>query len=129
MLEFKAAYLARWEDSRGYWPEIIIHGVRNTPNGMAQLTPYADNYFQIHGMTKEITLFQDGLAKTVAGGSSMPQLPSHHKKILEDEWDQEVLEQRTRNAIDFVAEFIPSFKLAKVGGKPLYGAQQIPGKD
>lgn len=74
MVEFKAAYLAKWENSSGCWPEVIMHGVRDTPHGMAQLTPYSDKYFQIHGMTKEITLFENGLAKTNKG-SSMPNLP------------------------------------------------------
>lgn len=57
MLEFKAAYITKWEKCVGTWPEVIIHGTRDTPHGMAQLTPYADQYFQIHGMTKDITLF------------------------------------------------------------------------
>ena len=65
MVEFKAAYLAKWDHEQvksSGWPEIIIHGERGTPNGMAQLTPYSNNIFQIHGMTPNITLFEDGLS-------------------------------------------------------------------
>ncbi len=29
------------------WPEVIFHGERGTPNGMAQLTPYPDGFFQL----------------------------------------------------------------------------------
>lgn len=64
MLQFKAAYITNWGECEGRWPEIIIHGKRNTPHGMAQLTPYAGGYFQIHGMTDQITLFKNGLVKS-----------------------------------------------------------------
>lgn len=64
MLEFKAAYIAEWKECEGHWPEVIMHGKRKTPEGMAQLTPYQGNIFQIHGMTEDITLFKDGLVKT-----------------------------------------------------------------
>ena len=59
----------------------------------------------------------------------MPNLPPQYKNILENEWDPELVQIRTRKAINFVAEFIPSFSNATVYKKPLYGAQQIPGKD
>ncbi len=52
MVEFKAAYITQWNECVGQWPEVIIHGKRKTPEGMAQLTPYPGNYFQIHGMTE-----------------------------------------------------------------------------
>ncbi len=43
---------------------------------MAQLTPYADGVFQLHGMTKGITaLFEGGLVSS-STDSSQPQLPS-----------------------------------------------------
>jgi len=34
---------------------------------------------------------------------------------------------RTKNAINNVSQFIPSFNSAHITKKPLYGAQQIPG--
>ncbi|GAL14445.1 hypothetical protein JCM19233_5457 [Vibrio astriarenae] len=52
LVEFKAAYVTRWTENQYQWPEVIFHGERGTPNGMAQLTPYSDNTFQLHGMTK-----------------------------------------------------------------------------
>src|SRR5690606_34754570 len=57
LIEFKAAYVAKWEPQKGLIPELIFHGERNTTHGMAQLTPYCDDYYQIHGMTQDITLF------------------------------------------------------------------------
>ena len=61
MVEFKAAYVSQWDDHNDIkFPEIIFHGERGTPQGMGQFTPYPHGYFQLHGMTKEITLYEDG---------------------------------------------------------------------
>jgi len=38
--------------------------------------PYPNGYFQLHGMTKNITLFEDGLVSTHEK-SSYPKLPEH----------------------------------------------------
>jgi len=73
ILEFKAAYLTHWQTADHYWPEVIFMGERGTPNGMAQFTPYADNYFQLHAMMQEITLFKDGDAKSI-DGTAYPKL-------------------------------------------------------
>ncbi|WP_028115369.1 FAD-dependent oxidoreductase [Ferrimonas senticii] len=127
MVEFKAAYLASWA-GQGHWPEVIFHGERGTPNGMAQLTPYADGLFQLHGMTESITLFSDGLARA-HGGSAQPKLPLPLRRKLKDGWPQQLVEQRSRAAIDHLAVFLPNFANANPAGKPLYGAQQIPGQD
>jgi hypothetical protein len=54
---------------------------------MAQLTPYAGNIFQIHGMTESITLFKNGLAHSTET-SSNPELPEFFKQILEKGWTQ-----------------------------------------
>jgi hypothetical protein len=62
MVEFKAAYVTKWDHSKTMWPEVIFHGERGTPRGMAQFTPYPGGYFQLHGMTKSITLFEEGLS-------------------------------------------------------------------
>ncbi len=64
MVEFKAAYVTHWAKCEGEMPELIIHGERGTPKGMAQLTPYPNGYFQLHGMTQDITLFKDGLVSS-----------------------------------------------------------------
>jgi hypothetical protein len=48
---------------------------------------------------------------------------------LTDQWYQDEIERRTAKAVDHVAQFIPSFGNAKVGGTPMFGAQQIPGDD
>lgn len=128
LVEFKAAYVTQWPENDTMWPEVIFYGQRGTPNGMAQLTPYPGGYFQVHGMTQDITLFDQGLVKNSAQ-SAQPQLPSPFIKKLNSQWPAELIEQRTQRAIDFVSQFIPPFDSAQVGGKPLFGAQQIPGQD
>jgi len=128
MVEFKAAYIAHWPDCQGEWPEVIFHGERGTPDGMAQLTPYPDGYFQLHGMTEEITLFKEGLVASTEK-SAQPMLNSLFNRKLTDKWYQDEIERRTAKAVDHVAQFIPSFGCATVGGNPMFGAQQIPGDD
>ena len=59
LIEFKAAYVSKWKPIQGLIPELIFHGKRGTPHGMVQLTPYCEDYYQIHGMTKDITLFKN----------------------------------------------------------------------
>ncbi|MCG9595643.1 FAD-binding oxidoreductase [Vibrio sp. Isolate25] len=128
LVEFKAAYVTRWDDCCELWPEVIFHGPRGTPNGMAQLTPYPNGIFQLHGMTKDITLFDDGL---VASGeeSSQPTLPLRLRRKIQQGWDEEVVLSRTRRAIEHMAKFVPSYEKAHEFGTPLFGAQQIPGSD
>lgn len=128
LVEFKAAYVTRWTENQYQWPEVIFHGERGTPNGMAQLTPYSDNMFQLHGMTKDITLFEGGLVSSNSE-TSQPSLPIHLTSKLEQGWESDVMEKRTRGAIDFVARLLPSFTQANCAGTPLFGAQQIPGND
>ncbi|GGB42718.1 oxidoreductase [Oceanisphaera marina] len=127
LVEYKAAYVAHWH-TRGEWPEVIFHGPRGTPRGMAQLTPYPNGVFQLHGMTDGITLFKNGL---VASGplSAQPQLPQPYQIQLEQGWQNTDIEARTREAINHMARLLPDFARATVGGKPLFGAQQIPGSD
>lgn len=128
MVEFKAAYLTHWPDSQGQWPEVVFYGERGTPGGMAQLTPYPDGYFIIHGMTQDITLFKGGLAASCEQ-SAQPRLPSELETKITTRWDQQALDDRTRRSIRHVAQFLPRFKTARVGGSAMYGAQQIPGRD
>jgi hypothetical protein len=128
MVEFKAAYVTRWAETQYLWPEVIFHGQRGTPLGMAQLTPYADGVFQLHGMTKDITLFEDGLVQS-SSASSQPDLPAYLQAKLDKGWAPEVSEKRTKRAIEHVGQFIPGYSQAEALGKPLYGAQQIPGQD
>lgn len=128
LVEFKAAYVTHWHNDTQIWPEVIIYGERGTPNGMAQLTPYPGGYFQIHGMTQDITLFEQGLVKN-CDDSAQPKLAPRFLNKLNRAWPQALIEQRTDSAIDFVSEFLPDFSSATLGGKPLFGAQQIPGQD
>lgn len=128
LVEFKAAYVTRWEDSKAEWPEIIFHGQRGTPQGMAQLTPYPDGYFQLHGMTEDITLFKDGLVSSNEQ-SAQPVLNPIYKNMLRNGWQPSDIEQRTHRAIAHIAKHLPAYKTASVGGPPLFGAQQIPGED
>lgn len=128
MVEFKAAYVSHWPKCKGIWPEVVFYGQRGTPEGMAQLTPYPDGYFQLHGMTQEITLFKDGLVESDEK-SAQPALASRFIKKIEKEWPQKLVEERTLGAVKYLAKYIPSFSDATVAAQPLFGAQQIPGVD
>lgn len=129
MVEFKAAYVSHWEDHDDtQFPEIVFHGERGTPQGMGQFTPYPGGYFQLHGMTKDITLYEDGLVANTAL-SCQPRLGQNFIEKIERSWSQEETNKRTQSAIDHLSKFIPAFSQAKIGSKPLFGAQQIPGDD
>lgn len=128
MVEFKSSYITHWGDAGGQIPEIIVYGNRGTPEGMAQLTPYPDGYFQIHGMTKAVTLFDDGLVASTKS-SAQPKLPAQYVHYIDDGWDKAPLQSRSQQAIEYVAEFVPTFHSARTVGNALYGGQQIPGKD
>ncbi|EKO3565307.1 FAD-dependent oxidoreductase [Vibrio metschnikovii] len=128
LVEFKAAFVTHWPRCHQEWPEVIFHGPRGTPQGMAQLTPYADGVFQLHGMTQDITLFSDGLVSSTAE-SSQPCLPAYLQEKLTQGWSSQALSERTLRAIQHMSQFVPEFACAEVGGNPLFGAQQIPGVD
>ena len=128
MVEFKSSYVTHWGDAGGQIPEIIVYGQRGTPEGMAQLTPYPGGYFQIHGMSKAITLFDDGLVASNTD-SAQPKLPQQYVHYIEDGWDKAPLQARSQQAIEYVAEFVPTFNSARTIGNALYGGQQIPGED
>ncbi|WP_318837952.1 FAD-dependent oxidoreductase [Neiella holothuriorum] len=128
LVEFKAAYVAHWPDTFGQWPEVIIHGERGTPQGMAQLTPYPNGFFQLHGMTHDITLFEGGLVASHAT-SAQPKLSTRFLNKIEHQWPEQEVASRTQAAVNHASQFFPAFANAKVAAKPLYGAQQIPGTD
>lgn len=128
LVEFKAAYVARWSESDCIWPEVIFHGQRGTPNGMAQFTPYPGGYFQLHGMTDDITLFEEGLV-TSSEESAQPKLAEKFINKIDHQWSEQEMLTRTNRSIQHLAAYIPSFESAKIGAKPLFGAQQIPGGD
>ncbi len=128
MVEFKSSYITHWDNAGGQIPEIIVYGNRGTPEGMAQLTPYPGGYFQIHGMSKFITLFDDGLVAS-SKDSAQPKLPPQYVHYIEDGWDKAPLQARSQQSIDYVAEFVPTFHSARTVGNALYGGQQIPGQD
>lgn len=128
LVEFKAAYVTKYYKYDALWPEVIFHGKRGTPQGMAQFTPYPDGYFQLHGMTKDITLFDGGLVKS-SPLSAQPKLDAKFIQKIDKGWQFSAVQQRTQTAIEYLAQYIPAFKDAKVASKPLYGAQQIPGED
>ena len=128
MVEFKAAYVTKWAENSQWWPEVVFHGPRGTPNGMAQLTPYCNAIFQLHGMTEEITLFDDGLVASNQS-SSQPQLPQRLVNKISQGWQESVRVDRSRKAIEHMSRFVPNYINAVEFGTPLYGAQQIPGDD
>jgi hypothetical protein len=128
MVEFKAAYVAHWPQCQGLWPEIVFYGERGTPQGMAQLTPYPDGYFQLHGMTQDITLFDQGLVAS-SQESSQPKLAPRFIDKIDKQWPDQLVTNRTLGSIEHIAQFVPHFNSATVAAKPLFGAQQIPGED
>jgi len=128
LVEFKASYVVQWEKENALWPEIIFHGQRGTPKGMAQFTPYPGGHFQLHGMTEDITLFENGLVQS-SDESSHPRLDEIFLQKINRGWHSSVIEQRTALAVEHLTQFMPNFKSAKIAAKPLYGAQQIPGYD
>ncbi len=128
MVEFKAAYVAHWPHCKGLWPEVIFHGERGTPQGMAQLTPYPGGYFQLHGMTQNITLFEKGLVAS-SKDSAQPKLAPQFIEKIDKQWPAQDVSHRTSGSIAHLAQFIPSFDSAEEACKPMFGAQQIPGKD
>ena len=128
LVEFKAAYVAKWKKDAFQWPELIFYGERGTPQGMAQFTPYPGGYFQLHGMTNSITLFENGLAKS-SDESAQPKLEKKFLNKITKSWKLSDAIERSRSSIDYLSKFIPEFRSAQVASKPLYGAQQIPGED
>jgi hypothetical protein len=129
MVEFKAAYVSKCNNYENiFFPEIIFHGERGTPQGMGQFTPYPDGYVQLHGMTTDITLYKDGLVSN-SNFSCQPQLGQNFVEKIEKSWEKEEMRKRTNSAIMHLSKFIPNFSTAKVASKPLFGAQQIPGDD
>ncbi|NQY49951.1 MAG: FAD-binding oxidoreductase [Colwellia sp.] len=128
MVEFKAAYVAHWSKCQGLWPEVVFYGERGTPRGMAQLTPYPDGYFQLHGMTQDITLFDQGLVASCQK-SAQPKLAQRFIEKIDKNWPEHVVSNRTLGSIAHIAQFIPAFSSAEAAAKPLFGAQQIPGDD
>ncbi len=128
IVEFKAAYVTQWPTQNTLWPEVIIHGERGTPQGMAQFTPYPGQHVQLHGMTEEITLFKEGLVAS-AKDSAQPLLQEKFIKKIDQDWCEQDVIARSQRAIEHIAQYIPSFSNATVASKPLFGAQQIPGGD
>lgn len=128
LIEFKAAYVSRWQPIAGLIPELIFHGERGTPNGMVQLTPYCEDYYQIHGMTTDITLFKNGLIQSKSN-EAQPIFNDAINQKLYGGWHKDDIKTRTKSAIELVTNFIPKFKSATIGGPPMYGAQQIHGDD
>ncbi len=127
MVEFKAAFVCKWEKAKSYYPEIIFHGKRGTKRGMAQFTPYNEGYFQLHGMSKDITLFNDGLFGTKEAHITLPQ---KYLDKIEKGWSEEEVLIRAQRAIEFFTNFIPRFSMEATPTKvPLFGAQQIPGNN
>ncbi len=126
LVEFKSAYVTKWEECTTLWTEVIFFGARGTPTGMGQFTPYPNGHFQIHGMTEDITLFCDGLVKNTLN-SSQPKLNQSFIDKIDKNWINTEIEERTKKSIEHIQQYIPTFKNVKVASKPLYGAQQIPG--
>lgn len=125
LIEFKAAYISKWKSLPGAVPELIFHGERGTPNGMAQLTPWSNDFYQIHGMTKDITLFKDGIVKSEE--RAQPEFKEEIVQKINNRWDSKELKDRTENAIDYISKFVPDFGSAEPGGPAMFGAQQVVG--
>ena len=79
-------------------------------------------------MTKDITLFSNGLVKSTFD-SSQPELATEFETKIQEGWNKEEICSRTQKAIKHASKFIPTFSSAIASGPPLFGAQQIPGKN
>ena len=147
MTECKASYLTEniavgvETESDLPWPEIIFHGERGTPKGMIQMNPMCGGYFQIHGMTKNVTLFDGGLVRNTHN-SAQPVFKNDLGNKLSAVWEKEDLLIRTGNAVDLAGKYfvprkhlqksiLPGIKLKVLSSlpQPFYGAVQIPGTD
>ncbi len=113
MVEFKAACVTHWSQCDVQWPEVIFHGERGTPNGNGTVNTLSDGFFQLHGMTQDITLFKNGLVASNAN-SAQPQLDSSFKAKLQQHWSQQEIDQRTQRAINHMAQFVNKFDQATV---------------
>ena len=127
-IEYKAAYVAKWQPIDGLIPEPIFHGERGTAHGMLQITPYCEDYYQIHGMTQDITLFENGVIHS-KNKESEEEFDEDIKQKIDRAWTEEEINTRTKNAIAFAARYVPAFKSANVGALPMHGAQQLHGND
>ncbi|MCT7656768.1 hypothetical protein MBH78_23455 [Oceanimonas sp. NS1] len=78
-------------------------------------------------MTDSITLFKNGLVASPEH-SAQPRLPDAYRHQLDNGWSLNDTEARTRRAIAHLARLLPVAR-ATPAGKPLFGAQQIPGSD
>ena len=111
-VEFKAAYVTQC-DTSDIWPEVVFLGERGTPKGMAQFTPYPSGFFQLHGMTKSITLFEEGLVKS-STLSAYPKLKTKFMDKIEKAWKPADVQKRSQLAIDHLAYYIPAFTKAYI---------------
>ena len=78
-------------------------------------------------MTKSITLFEN--SKSSPSYSSEPTLRIEHESKIITGWNSTEVKERTLWAIQHISHFMPIFGAAAPAGKPLFGAQQIPGTD
>ena len=99
-----------------------------SPQGMTQFTPYPQGFIQLHGMTKDITLFEGGFVKN---NESLvyPLLSKNLVTKVIGGWEQSAILERSSRAITHFSQWISIFTLTKVAGKPRCGNQQIPGDD
>ncbi|MCX5773187.1 MAG: FAD-dependent oxidoreductase [Fusobacteria bacterium] len=122
MVEFKAAYLVNCTQLKTI-PEIIFHGIRGTTKGMGQLTPQCGNYFQLHSMTHESTLFENGISHSCS--DEKLSLNSVVENILIQGFSKEELERRTYSAVSKIGKYIKIFDIGNVVYKPFFGIQKI----
>lgn len=79
-------------------------------------------------MTQDITLFDGGLVQS-SSASAQPLLPVDMVQKADGDWSWDEIRERTQRAISHFTRWLPDFEQAEVGGRPLCGAQQIPGND
>ena len=118
MVEFKAAYVAHWPQCQGLWPEVVIYGQRGTPQGMAQLTPYPNGFFQLHGMTQDITLFDEGLVASCQN-SAQPKLAQRFINKIEQEWPKQIVNNRTLGSIEHIFSIFTCFYHSQSSSKTI----------
>ncbi|GAK86260.1 hypothetical protein JCM19238_3850 [Vibrio ponticus] len=73
-------------------------------------------------------MFDDGLVSN-SSVSSQPKLPTRLEHKITTGWSESARIERSNKAIKHMSRFVPSYDSAVEFGTPLFGAQQIPGKD
>lgn len=124
-LELKSSWVIKNKiEIDPYFPEIAIIGERNTPNGMLQITPLANNCYQIHCMKDDITLFSNGCVFS----DKISEFYKQFNNIIQNnKFNEQIIITRTSNAQREICKLFNGFDNSEIVMNPLWGIQRIPG--